>query len=278
MTTTTYPSDVGPADFGPADLAPTVVSADRAEKASGTATCATTRTRVFRLTIGFGLALGVVGAVLLGVGTYTRGMIRDQLVSQQIQFPPADSPGMTAAEYPGLQQYAGQIIDDGPKAKAWADQFMTPHILELSGGLPYGVYSAQAFMNPQDEQMAANVEVDGDRRGAARTVAVGMGMVDGWHGHMDRRARARHPWRHRPCRWRDHSHPLAASDPHGRLTRSRFRAVRDPRSGSLCDAPHVESVARSRVVVRSTKLYLLTDPGALYHSRVKGPSSRRCVP
>ena len=32
---------------------------------------------------------------------------------------------------------------------------MTPHILELSGGVPYGVYGAKAFMNPQDEQMTA---------------------------------------------------------------------------------------------------------------------------
>ena len=32
---------------------------------------------------------------------------------------------------------------------------MTPHILELSGGVPYGVYNAQEFMNPPDEQMTA---------------------------------------------------------------------------------------------------------------------------
>jgi hypothetical protein len=130
----------------------------RADAASTTPprvkTVATTGVRAFRLMIGFGLAFGVVGAVLLSAGNYTHDVIRDQLVAQQIQFPPAGSPAMTAEDFPGLQQYGGQIVDNGPKAKAWAEQFMTPHILELSGGLPYGVYSAKAFQNPQDQQMA----------------------------------------------------------------------------------------------------------------------------
>jgi hypothetical protein len=117
-------------------------------------TVTTTRVRAFRLLIVIGLTLGVTGAVLLGAGNYTHNVIRDQLVAQQIQFPPAGSPGMTAEDFPGLQQYGGQMIDNGPKAKAWAEQFMTPHILELSGGQPYGVYSAKAFQNPQDQQMA----------------------------------------------------------------------------------------------------------------------------
>jgi hypothetical protein len=117
-------------------------------------TPAATRVRIFRALIVFGLSFGVLGAVLLSAGNYTHNVIRDQLVAQQIQFPPAGSPAMTAEDFPGLQQYGGQMVDNGPKAKAWAEQFMTPHILELSGGLPYGVYSAKAFQNPQDQQMA----------------------------------------------------------------------------------------------------------------------------
>jgi hypothetical protein len=114
-----------------------------------------TRVKVLRVLIAFGFASAVAGAALVWAGSYTHDMIRDQLVAQQIQFPPAGSPAMTAEAYPGLQQYGGKLIDDGPKAKAWANQFMAPHILELSGGLPYGVYSAKAFQNPQDEKMAA---------------------------------------------------------------------------------------------------------------------------
>ena len=149
MTATTFPNDI--------DVGTPAVEAAQPER---TAVAPPARTavrarRTFRLASGLGVALAVVGVALLGVGNYTHDMIHDQLVSQQITFPPADSPGMTAEEYPGLQQYAGQLVDDGPKAKAWANQFMTPHILELSGGVPYGVFSAQAFMNPQDEQANA---------------------------------------------------------------------------------------------------------------------------
>jgi len=133
------------------ELARTGAASTRATPAKA---ATTTRVRAFRLLIASGLAVGLVGAVLLSAGNYTHKVIRNQLVAQQIQFPPAGSPAMTAEDFPGLQQYGGQIVDNGPKAKAWAEQFMTPHILELSGGLPYGVYSAKAFQNPQDQQMA----------------------------------------------------------------------------------------------------------------------------
>jgi hypothetical protein len=107
------------------------------------------RTTVFRVLLAVGVSLVITGAVLWASGAYTHNMIQDQLVAQQIRFPPADSFGMSAEEYPTLQQYAGQLVDDGPTAKAWANEFMTPHILELSDGVPYGVYSATAFQDPE---------------------------------------------------------------------------------------------------------------------------------
>ena len=57
-------------------------------------------------------------------------------------------------------------MDSGPKAKAWADQFMVPHIKELSGGKPYGQVSLEAFMNPQDQALVA------------KSSAMGMGEVE----------------------------------------------------------------------------------------------------
>ena len=32
-------------------------------------------------------------------------------------------PALTPAEFPGLQQYAGQKVDNGPKAKAYANEY-----------------------------------------------------------------------------------------------------------------------------------------------------------
>ena len=38
------------------------------------------------------------------------------------------APGLDAKEFPGLQRYAGQAVDNGPKAKAYADQFIKTHL------------------------------------------------------------------------------------------------------------------------------------------------------
>jgi hypothetical protein len=98
-----------------------------------------------------GLALG--GVALVAGGSYTHGMIGDQLASQEIRFPPAGSPALDPVEYPGLQQYGGQLVDDGPKAKAWADEFMAPHIAEIGGGQSYGEVSLAARLNLDDQEL-----------------------------------------------------------------------------------------------------------------------------
>lgn len=95
-------------------------------------------------------ALALAGAAFVVGGAYTHDNISDQLAAQQIYFPPADSPAMDSDHYPGLQQYGGQLLDTGPEAKAWADQFMTPHIAEVGDGEPYGAVSLMAFQNPDD--------------------------------------------------------------------------------------------------------------------------------
>ena len=64
-------------------------------------------------------------------------MVHSQLSEQQIQFPPKGSPGLDPAEFPGLQRYAGQAVDNGPKAKAYADQFIKVHLKGIAGGQTY---------------------------------------------------------------------------------------------------------------------------------------------
>jgi hypothetical protein len=129
---------------GPLDTTPSVVEAGSRRLA-----------RVVRALVAGGCVLSIGGGALIGTGSYVHTMIQGQLVEQQIHFPPAASPGLPVAGYPGLQRYGGQLLDTGPEAKAWADQFMEPHILELSGGQPYGEYSAQAFRSPDDAAMQA---------------------------------------------------------------------------------------------------------------------------
>src|SRR6185295_8347174 len=61
--------------------------------------------------------LGVAAALLLFGANFGLDMVHSQLEAQDIAFPAKGSPALTPAEFPGLQQYAGQRVDSGPKAK-----------------------------------------------------------------------------------------------------------------------------------------------------------------
>jgi hypothetical protein len=140
MTTTTIPT----------------ASLDHLDEVSATTSSYTRlQTRKVAVTAVLCVVLAAMGALLFWGGRFTTNMVHDQLASQGIYFPPKGSPALDPAEYPGLQRYAGQLVDNGPKAKAWAEQFMVPHLEQLSGGKPYGQVSLEAFMNPQDQALVA---------------------------------------------------------------------------------------------------------------------------
>src|SRR3954452_19908353 len=62
------------------------------------------------------LVLSVGGSLLLWGSGFAHHMVKTQLSEQQISFPPKGSPGLDPKEFPGLQRYAGQSVDSGPKA------------------------------------------------------------------------------------------------------------------------------------------------------------------
>ena len=97
------------------------------------------------------------GLLLLGSG-FAHKMVHSQLSEQQIKFPPKGSPGLDAKEFPGLQRYAGQAVDNGPKAKAYADQFIKVHLKGIANGQTYSQVSAQSQKNPGDAKLAAQVQ------------------------------------------------------------------------------------------------------------------------
>ena len=57
-------------------------------------------------------------------------------------------------EFPGLQKYAGQQIDTGEKAKAYADEFIWVHMMKASGGKTYAEVSTLAAANKTDTKLA----------------------------------------------------------------------------------------------------------------------------
>ena len=74
--------------------------------------------------------------MLWGSG-FAHDMVHTQLSEQKIQFPPKGSPALDPKEFPGLQRYAGQAVDNGPKAKAYADQFIKVHLKGIADGKTY---------------------------------------------------------------------------------------------------------------------------------------------
>jgi hypothetical protein len=110
--------------------------------------------RITSLTsIAVGLALGMVvaGALALVGGGYAHKVVHDQLTPQKISFPADQAHGL----FPDLQKYAGQPVDDGAKAKAYADKFINRHLREVAGGKTYAEVSTEAMAKPDDATLAA---------------------------------------------------------------------------------------------------------------------------
>jgi hypothetical protein len=83
------------------------------------------------------LMLAVDGGLLIWGATFAGSMVHDQLASQKIQFPVKGSPSLDPKEFPGLQRHAGQRVDSGPKAKAYANQFIAARLKAVPNGKTY---------------------------------------------------------------------------------------------------------------------------------------------
>ena len=90
----------------------------------------------------------VIGGLALYAADFAKTSVKDELTAQKIYFPPAGSPALDPEEFPGLQQYAGQIVDDGPKAKAYANEFIGAHLRGIAEGKTYSEVSTLAKQDP----------------------------------------------------------------------------------------------------------------------------------
>jgi hypothetical protein len=107
----------------------------------------------------------VILAVILGVGSgllfygsnFGLNMVHTQLAAQNISFPAKGSPALNPAEFPDLQRYAGQKVDTGPKAKAYANGFINRHLAAVAGGKTYAQVSTAAQADPTNAKLTAQV-------------------------------------------------------------------------------------------------------------------------
>jgi hypothetical protein len=104
------------------------------------------------------LVLSVGSGLLFWGSSFAHNMVHDQLADQKIQFPAKGSPGLDPKEFPGLQRYAGQAVDSGPKAKAYADQFIKVHLQGIANGKTYSEVSAESLADPKNAELQAQVQ------------------------------------------------------------------------------------------------------------------------
>jgi len=117
-----------------------------------------TQRQLYELLGIFGVVLTVilsVAAIGAWVGNnFATEQVRSQLVQEKITFPAAGTAALDPEEFPGLQKYAGQPVDNGVKAKAYADEFIWVHMMKASGGKTYAEVSADAKASPDDKALA----------------------------------------------------------------------------------------------------------------------------
>lgn len=105
--------------------------------------------------LGTMVTLVLLGASILGWWGYNfaTNMVHTELAAQKIYFPPKGSPALDPKTYPDLQQYAGQLVDTGPEAKAYANGFIKRHLDQAAGGKTYAEISTMAREDPTNTKL-----------------------------------------------------------------------------------------------------------------------------
>jgi hypothetical protein len=118
------------------------------------------RWRVFTLQVGLIGILGFVAGFAFWGSNFATSQVHTQLTSQQIFFPAAGSPALTAlpaADAAAMTVYAGQQMTSGPQAETYADHFIAVHLNEIAGGKTYSQVSALAQAAPTNTKLAGQV-------------------------------------------------------------------------------------------------------------------------
>jgi hypothetical protein len=123
------------------------------------------RSLIDRLVSITGAVMGVVllaaAGLLFYAHSYVHGQVADQLREQQITFPAAGSKAITSlppADQSEISKYAGQTMETGAQAKAFADHYIKVHLSEVAGGQTYSQVSGKALADPSNQELAGQVQ------------------------------------------------------------------------------------------------------------------------
>ncbi len=105
--------------------------------------------------MGIMLTIVLVGASVLTFYGYhfATTQVHNELVAQKIYFPEAGSAEFSRDEYPGLQQYAGQQVDTGTEAKAYANEYIAHHLDKIADGKTYAEVSDAYLKDPTNQKL-----------------------------------------------------------------------------------------------------------------------------
>ena len=113
------------------------------------------RWRIVSLQIIVVLVLGFCAGFAFWGNGFINGMVHDQLASQKISFPPASEiragGALDPAEFPAeIRNYAGQQVDNGDKARVYANDFIGIHLEKVANGQTYSQVSAASQADPKN--------------------------------------------------------------------------------------------------------------------------------
>jgi len=144
------------------------------------------RWRIVTLQAVLVIVLAAAGGFALYEGTFVTGMIHDELVSQQIAFPGTDQVKAGGALDPAkfsneIRNYAGQPVDNGDKARVYANDFIGVHLTGVAKGQTYSQVSAAlsaanaklASMSKDDPGYAAQQQLVATLNGQKTTLFQG---------------------------------------------------------------------------------------------------------
>jgi hypothetical protein len=118
------------------------------------------RWRIFVLQVGLIGILAFVSGFAFWASNFATSTVHDQLAAQQIFFPAAGSPEITAlpkADATAMTQYAGQELLTGQQAQVYANNFINVHLGEIAGGKTYSQLSTASMAAPNDTKLSGEV-------------------------------------------------------------------------------------------------------------------------
>ncbi|MEX2268779.1 MAG: hypothetical protein WEA75_08850 [Acidimicrobiia bacterium] len=105
------------------------------------------------------VALIVFGVYFNDRYAFAQNNVHDQLVEQKVSFPPKSALAPEELKQPGLVKYAGQAVDDGDKARVYANEFIALHLEGIADGKTYAELGDPQFAL-QDKVAAAEESND----------------------------------------------------------------------------------------------------------------------